>query len=406
MKTIDLLASTYFERGLQHGRQLKGTIQDVVSTFKKGHPENFAAIFLEETEYMAAVAQFTPGLLDEVAGIAAGAGVTFAEAFCISLLDEVWAQHGWNAFTGGTAANVSASTPADGAGLGCTAVGIADRQLTAVAIAQTMDLEPARDGTQVLLRTAGGGGNSAAGGGMAADAEPAQLIATQAGLIGLCGGNSAWIMLVVNNLWQLSNAKHGLPVAFVVRGILRCKTWAEAVSFVEQTPHASGQAYTIAGPNGEMATWECDSQGVTRLQQRVVRRRDGRGRNGWCYTAHSNHPIAVPVLEGGDQMKAEQSAEAKVLEAAGTLAKREQNSRARQASVEAQVLEILSKRDLVTALGSLGSSGCDPICKAVKPEALWATFFSLVAVVTPGCPRLFATATPCTPGSMVEISFL
>lgn len=29
-------------------------------------------------------------------------------------------------------------------GLGCTAVGIADRQLTAVAIAQTMDLEPAR----------------------------------------------------------------------------------------------------------------------------------------------------------------------------------------------------------------------------------------------------------------------
>ena len=55
-------------------------------------------------------------------------------------------------------------------------------------------------------------------------------------------------------------------------------------------------------------------------------------------------------------MTAEQSAEAKVLEAAGTLAKREQNSRARQASVEAQVLEILSKRDLVTALGSLGSS--------------------------------------------------
>lgn len=42
MKTIDLLASTYFERGLQHGRQLKGTIQDVVSTFKKGHPEKYA----------------------------------------------------------------------------------------------------------------------------------------------------------------------------------------------------------------------------------------------------------------------------------------------------------------------------------------------------------------------------
>lgn len=37
------------------------------------------------------------------------------------------------------------------------------------------------------------------------------------------GGNAAGIMLVVNNLWQLSNAKHGLPVAFVVRGTYRVR---------------------------------------------------------------------------------------------------------------------------------------------------------------------------------------
>ena len=140
---------------------------------------SFAALFLEETEYAAAVAEYTPGLLDEIAGIAHGASVTFAEAFCISLLDEVWA-HATTPFTGAVpaaataGAAAAAATPKDG--LGCTVIGLADRQLSAVAIAQTMDLEASRDGTQVLLRTPGGSG----------DSEPAQLIASQAGLVGLC----------------------------------------------------------------------------------------------------------------------------------------------------------------------------------------------------------------------------
>lgn len=231
-------------------------------------------------------------MLDEVAGIAAGAAVTFAEAFCLSLLDEVWAHARTNplgtdaaapkdapaaasaragpadrptatqpaaawaeaaaaaAAVTGAATAAATAVPSDGNGLGCTVVGLADRTVGAVAIAQTMDLEADRDGTQVMLRTSGwtssgsrsgtssgsgsgsGGGGDGSSGGLASS-EPAQLIASQSGLVGLCGGNAAGVSVVVNNLWQLPNAKHGLPVAFVVRGILRCRDFAEAVRFVE-----------------------------------------------------------------------------------------------------------------------------------------------------------------------------
>ena len=72
----------------------------------------------------------------------------------------------------------------------------------------------------------------------------------RAGMIGLTGCNDDGLAVVVNNLDMLPASPTGLPVAFVLRGILERRTLAAAVDFVSQVPHATGQHYGIAAPEG------------------------------------------------------------------------------------------------------------------------------------------------------------
>lgn len=48
---------------------------------------------------------------------------------------------------------------------------------------------------------------------------------SHAGMVGLCGVNSAGVAISCNNLSQLNHKTSGLPVAFVVRGILQRSTF-------------------------------------------------------------------------------------------------------------------------------------------------------------------------------------
>lgn len=73
---------------------------------------------------------------------------------------------------------------------------------------------------------------------------------TGAGMIALNGANSAGIGVVVNNLSMLPSSRSGLPVMFIIRGILQQSTLAEAVAFAERVPHAIGQHYAIGSPDG------------------------------------------------------------------------------------------------------------------------------------------------------------
>jgi len=175
-------------------------------------------------------------MIDEVRGIADGSEVKFREMLAFQLIDEVWA-HG-------------AQSAKDQGVVGCTSLGMTHEGISVVG--QNMDLEQYRHGHQEVLR-------------IVPDCGPRQLVLAQAGMVGLCGANEAGVSVVVNNLWQLSHSLQGLPVAFVVRGILACRTFVDACNFVESVEHASGQAYTVSGPRGEMQSWECSADGVTRL---------------------------------------------------------------------------------------------------------------------------------------------
>jgi hypothetical protein len=101
-----------------------------------------------------------------------------------------------------------------------------------------MDIPRVHDGTQAVLRVLDTSGLEV-------------RVFTYAGMVGLTGCNSAGVALVVNNLDMLPGSLTGLPVGCVIRGILDQETLAEAVQFALRVPHATGQHYGMASPDGE-----------------------------------------------------------------------------------------------------------------------------------------------------------
>ena len=115
-------------------------------------------------------------------------------------------------------------------------------------LAQNMDLPEVMDGGQTVLRsTAPDGGQT--------------VVLTAAGMIGLTGCNSDGLGVCVNTLSMLNHSADGLPVAFVLRGLLERRTLAGAEAFLRAVPHASGQHYAI-GSGDDVAGFECSAGGV------------------------------------------------------------------------------------------------------------------------------------------------
>src|SRR5204862_7422542 len=103
--------------------------------------------------------------------------------------------------------------------------------------AQNLDIPAEAHGFQVLLRVRD-------------ESRGLQtLVVTESGLVAAAGMNSARVAITCNTLLQLRPCRAGLPVAFVVRGVLMQKDQAAALAFLQGVPHASGQNYIVAGPD-------------------------------------------------------------------------------------------------------------------------------------------------------------
>ncbi|MCW5980445.1 MAG: hypothetical protein KIT09_20345 [Bryobacteraceae bacterium] len=245
-----------YERGLEHGKQLREPIRRLVADWKQSireiygqEPDGFLTRFLKRFDYLPAVRQWTPDLLAEVRGIAAGSGMSFEDIFALQLFnDEFWLNAG--ALRGDR----------------CSALGI--RGSSGNFVAQNMDLRGMLNGFQVVLRTR--------------DATGFETLAlTHAGLIGLTGVNQAGVGVVVNALTQLRWAGEGLPVAFVIRGLLERKSREDAIAFLRRVTHATGQNYLVGTPDS-VGSFEASVGGVAEYVPRA----------GVPVLLHTNHPLA------------------------------------------------------------------------------------------------------------------
>jgi hypothetical protein len=256
LRVVDLTGTPY-EMGRIHGRTLKPEILELLKRWKKDLTRTYevpAEVFirnlLKKTDFQPAIARWTPGLLDEVRGIADGAGVDFDTIYAYQLVDEIWAM------------DADLGLPK------CTSVAAGKRNGNPAYVAQTLDIPAFYHGFQTVLRLRDNGEN------------PETLVFTIPGVVAANGLNSRSVGVCVNAVTQLAYSPKGLPVAFIIRGILRQRSYEEAVKFLQDIQPAAPQNYVIGGP-GEAASFERSAGKMSRFIPFA----------GAEFTYHTNHPL-------------------------------------------------------------------------------------------------------------------
>jgi hypothetical protein len=253
------VSGTPRDRGRGHGEGLRERIRerdrvwrDQIEMSSRMRADRFIERFLGETHFLPAIERWTPGLLDEVHGLAEGSNLPFPAVLAAQFMDEEW----WyqQSLTGAHHCSSVGGRAASGAGS---------------IVGQTMDLPVWMNGFQTLL--------------LIRDAAPGTdaHVVTVAGMIGLMGANSRGLGVCVNTLLQLNHSAAGLPVAFVSRGLIERPNAREAAHFLTSVNHASGQNYVL-GDRREIVDYECSAGGAA--QYSGVR--DG------AVIWHTNHPFA------------------------------------------------------------------------------------------------------------------
>ncbi|HNU15069.1 MAG TPA: C45 family autoproteolytic acyltransferase/hydrolase [Chitinophagaceae bacterium] len=258
---IELKGNAY-ERGLQHGTLLKNEIAAIFIKWKANirrmgvaNPDSLLNAFLLATNFEPAIKKYTPSMLDEMKGIAEGSGQPYADVYAFQLVDEFW---------------VYLDKKYNEGKHHCSGIGVPATANSPAYIAQNMELENYMHGGQVLLHLA------------ATDKEPEQYILTCAGLLALNGMNASGIGMCMNTLMELQASADGLPVAFVIRGVLIQQKGKDALAFLKTVKHASGQNY-ILGIVDSVYDFEASANQVVRFLPKA-------GESSMVY--HTNHALA------------------------------------------------------------------------------------------------------------------
>ncbi len=259
-----VLEGTPYERGLKHGKSLKEDIHALVGFWKadieqtyKIEPDVFIKRFLDYTDFPAAIERWTPELLEEVRGIADGAGLDYDTVFAFQLVDEMWVM-------GTEMLGNGHNTTIDH----CTTIGVQKSPTGLSIVSQTLDIPTFYHGFQTLLHI------------KEPESNLQTMLFTFPGFIAANGLNSSSVAVVVNAVQQLEHSRDGLPVAFVIRGILQKKTYKEAVKFIHTIKFAAPQNYMIGGLE-TVESFECSATHVEEYSPFP----------GSLFTYHTNHPL-------------------------------------------------------------------------------------------------------------------
>lgn len=264
LRILDLEGTPY-EMGKTHGRALQPEIRELVKRWTADLEKTyrvpigaFIRNLLKKTDFKPAIARWTPDLLEEVRGIADGAGVDFDTMYAYQLIDEIWAMD----------AELGVSK--------CTTIAAGNRNGRPAFIAQTLDIPAFYHGFQTVLRIRDRRENMET------------LVFTIPGVVAANGLNSRSVGVCVNAVTQLAHSPKGLPVDFVIRGILSRKTYQEAMEFLRDVQPAAPQNYVLGGP-GEAASFERSAGQMSRY----------RPFEGAEFTYHTNHPLINDDFDPG-----------------------------------------------------------------------------------------------------------
>ncbi len=229
---------------------------------KAGGPplEAIGAAFLQSTAHLQAARKWTPDLVEELAGIAEGAGVDFGVLWAFQCQDESY----W--FSTGQLGQFPPRPDPDR----CSSLGVPAADGRPTLLAQNLDTPTLYNGYQTLLHIHYPGTNRQA------------YVVTEPGLVGICGLNNSPLGVCQNTLaLKLNYDPDGVPAMLVARHLIDQPDLDSARRFLHEVPHASGINYMLADETS-VEDYECSPGGVVRFQH------GGEGSR----VAHTNHPLA------------------------------------------------------------------------------------------------------------------
>jgi isopenicillin-N N-acyltransferase-like protein len=216
------------QRGRQLGQQAADRIARSVDIYREifGYYAgwDWPQVVEHAKSYRPAIEAYQPRYLDEIEGMAKGAGLDVGDLLAINVRTEVMF-----------------AAVARQAAKECTAI-VALPQATAhghTLIAQNWDWKPHMSETVIVLEAE-------------QDEGPNFVTVVEAGLLAKTGFNSAGIGLTTNALvTDQDRGEPGAPYHIILRGILDAETMSEALAAINRHPRASAANYLIAHRDGE-----------------------------------------------------------------------------------------------------------------------------------------------------------
>jgi isopenicillin-N N-acyltransferase-like protein len=234
---IRISAGSAGERGVQYGRAQPALIRDCLDKtyhyWRAVHGLSRHECLAQSERFMPYVQEIGPDLIEEMAGIADGAGLTPEDIFFLNYFVDMKYQ--------------SSRVPADHAFASACTTYCAVGKATAdggVYVGQNNDFRAAYQDDMVVLVEDLGSVRSG--------------MVTYAGMVGESGLNSAGIAAVANGL-SSSDAGDGVPFIILMRKILEQERVGDALSVVLGAKRASGTNYVIGSASGDIFHIECGS---------------------------------------------------------------------------------------------------------------------------------------------------
>lgn len=233
-----------WELGRQHGAQAAHLIRAFIDCLAGSLDVTRATLRSRALRFQPLFERHAPHLLDEIRGLAEGAGIEFAEALAVQIRGEL-------------------GMVPDGA---CTSFvigprGTADGQIL---IGQTSDTPAEIEEFAYVLH-------------LEPDDRPPLIMWTFGGMLGYHGINAQGLGHFANSLGGGPAWKFALPHYPLKRLLLECRTFREALDLFQTIPVCSNGNYVLCGES-EIADIELTSDGP------LVLRDEGRG-----FLAHANH---------------------------------------------------------------------------------------------------------------------
>jgi isopenicillin-N N-acyltransferase-like protein len=255
------VSGTAFERGRMHGERARGRVERSLANYAGLF--SFYGMAWDEAQrrgaaYRELIGAFVAALLEEMEGIARGAGRPFGEILALNVRTEILPPSFLTGVDAGecTAIAVSPAASANGEAL----------------LAQNWDWVGSQRDAMILLRV----GESD---------RPACLTLTEAGMLAKIGCNAHGVGVCLNILRSVfDGAKPGIPVHILLRALLGRTSVRDAIAFCSRLAFGGSSNILMADRGGDAASLEFSPRGL-----RVVR---GDAAT-LCHTNHFLHPEAT-----------------------------------------------------------------------------------------------------------------